>query len=84
MKWFKSWFKVKIKRCYPLPKRHISDSFKLKEFADDNLKFDESSRKFSKRVKNAIGKGEIVPFSTVFSKDLCWRHVKSELVWKKV
>ena len=27
---------------YPFPKRHISDSSKLKEFADDNYKFDEN------------------------------------------
>ena len=33
--------------------------FKLKEFADDNLKFHENGRKFSKMVENAVGKGEI-------------------------
>ena len=32
----------------------------LKEFADDNFKIDEYSRKFSKPVKkNTVGKGEI-------------------------
>ena len=31
----------------------------LKEFVDDNFKFDENSRKFSKRVENTVGKGEI-------------------------
>ena len=35
------------------------DSSKLKEFADDNSKFDESGRKFSKPVENTVGKGEI-------------------------
>ena len=35
------------------------DSSKLKEFADDNFNFDENSRKFSKRVENTVGKGEI-------------------------
>ena len=35
------------------------DSSKLKEVADDNLKFDENGRKFSKRVENTVGKGEI-------------------------
>ena len=35
------------------------DSFKLKEFADDNFKFDENGRKFSKQVENTVGKGEI-------------------------
>ena len=31
----------------PFPKRQILDSSKLKEFADDNFKFDENSREFS-------------------------------------
>ena len=31
----------------------------LKEFADDNFKFDENGRKLSKRVWNMVGKGEI-------------------------
>ena len=35
------------------------DSPKLKEFADDNFKFDENGRKFSKQVENTVGKGEI-------------------------
>ena len=32
--------------CYfnPFPKRQILDSSKLKEFADDNFKFDENGR----------------------------------------
>ena len=35
------------------------DASKLKEFADDNFKFDENDRKFSKRVENTVGKREI-------------------------
>ena len=31
---------------------------KLKVFAEDNFKFDENSRKFSKRVENTVRKGE--------------------------
>ena len=31
----------------------------MKEFADDNFKFYENGRKFSKRIENAVGKGEI-------------------------
>ena len=34
----------------------------MKEFADDNFKFDENGRKFSKRVENAVGKGEIARY----------------------
>ena len=35
------------------------DSSKLKEVADDNFRFDENGRKFSKWVENTVGKGEI-------------------------
>ena len=35
------------------------DSSKLKEFADDNFRFDENARKFFKQVENTVGKGEI-------------------------
>ena len=46
---------------YPFPKQHNSDSAKLKELADDNFKFDENSKMFSKRVEDTVGKGEIAP-----------------------
>ena len=38
---------------------HTLVSSKLKEFADDNFKFEESGRKISKLVENTMGKGEI-------------------------
>ena len=34
----------------------------MKEFADDNFKFDENGRKFSKQVENTAGKREIVRY----------------------
>ena len=40
-------------------KRQILDASKLKEFPDDNFRFAEHSRKFSKWVENTVGKGEI-------------------------
>ena len=43
----------------PLPNDKILDWSKLKDFADDNFKFDENGRKFTKRVENTMGKGEI-------------------------
>ena len=46
-------------RLNSLPNHKILDSSKLKEFADDNFKFEENSRKLSKRVENTVGKGEI-------------------------
>ena len=35
------------------------DSSKLKEYAEDNLKYNENGRKFSKWVENTVGKVEI-------------------------
>ena len=69
---------------YPFPKRQI-----VKEFADDNFKFDENSRNFSKRVENTAGKGEIARYEQfllfpVFLKDLDLRHVKTGLVLERV
>ena len=42
----------------PFQNHHL-DSSKLKEFADNNFKFEENDRKFSTWVENAVGKGEI-------------------------
>ena len=36
---------------------------KLKEFADDNFKLDESVSKFSKQVENTVGIGEIARYN---------------------
>ena len=66
----------------PLPKKNFRVS-KLKEFADNNLKFDKNGRKFSKRVENTVEKGESAhyeqfsPFPTMFSKDLYCIHLKT-------
>ena len=38
------------------------DSSKQKDLAEDNFKFDENGRKFSKRVENTVGKGEIAHY----------------------
>ena len=64
------------------PKRQVLDSSKLKEFADDNSKFDGNGRKFSKQVENTMQKGEIA--CNEFSKDLYCRHIKNRLVWERV
>ena len=42
----------------PFPKRQILDCSKLKEFADNNVKFHANGRKLSERVVNTEGKGE--------------------------
>ena len=46
---------------FPLTERQILASYELKEFADDNFKFDENGRKF-KRTENIVGNGEIDSF----------------------
>ena len=43
----------------PITRRQILDSSKLKDFAEDNLKFEENGRKLFKQVENTVGKGEI-------------------------
>ena len=43
----------------PVSKHQILYFSKPKEFADDNLKFDENDRKISKWVENTVVKGEI-------------------------
>ena len=66
----------------PLPDDKMLDSSKLKEFADDNLEFDENGRKLSKWEENDVGKGEIacyeqfLIFRQVFSKSLFPSGVK--------
>ena len=66
----------------PSPKRHILDSSRLKEYADDNFEFDKNGRKLSKQVEKHCGKRRncslraISPFPAVFSKGLYCRHVK--------
>ena len=52
---FRVWFN-------PLPDDKFLDSSKLKEFADDNFKFEENGRKSSKRVENSAVIGEIARY----------------------
>ena len=47
---------------HSFPKRHILVTSKLKDFTDDNFKFDENGRKFFKGVENTVGKGEITRY----------------------
>ena len=43
----------------PFSKQQILDSSKPRQFADDNFAFHKNGGKFSKRVENTVGKGEI-------------------------
>ena len=49
------------------------DLSKLKDFADNNFKFDENGRKFSKHVENTVGKGEIAHYEKFLLFPLCFR-----------
>ena len=59
--------KQRIAWYYQFPKQEIFYSSKLKEFADDNSKFDENDRQFSKRVKNTYKQFLLFP--------LCFQRV---------
>ena len=74
----------------PLPDMPILGSSKLKEFADDNFKFDENGRKLSKRVENTVGKGEIARYEQFLLFPQCFQKAcfpeasKGVIVWEWV
>ena len=74
----------------PITRQHILDSSKLKDFADDNFKFDENGRKLSKQVENTVGKGEIARYEQFFLFPQCFEKAcflgasKGVIVWEWV
>ena len=74
----------------PITRRQILDSSKLKEFADDNFKFDENRRKLSKWVENTGGKGEIARYEQFLLFPQCFQKAyfpgasKGVIVWEWV
>ena len=50
---------IQLSVIYPFPNDKFLDCSKLKEIANDNFKFDVMGKKFSRWVKNTVGKGEI-------------------------
>ena len=80
----KSWY------LYPITRRQILESSKLKEFADDNFKFDKNGRKLSKRVENTVGKGEIARYDQFLLFPQCFQKAcfpgasKGVIVWERV
>ena len=72
------------------PKRQILDASKLKEFADDNFKFDKNGRKLSKRVENTVGKGEIACYEQFLLFPQCFQKAcfpgasKGVIAWEWV
>ena len=79
-----------IQSFNPLPDDKILDRSILKRSADDNFKFDENSRKFSKRVENTVAKGEIARyeqfllFLQCFQKPCFPGESKGVIVWEWV
>ena len=74
----------------PLPDNRILDRSKLKQSLDDNFKFDENSRKFSKWVENTVGKGEIACYEQFLLFPQCFQKAcflgasKGVIVWEWV
>ena len=79
-----------LQRVDPLPDDKILDLSKLKQFADDNFIFDENSRKFSKRVENTVGKGEIACYEQFLLFPQCFQKAcfpgasRGVIVWEWV
>ena len=73
-----------------MTRQQILDSSKLREFADDNFKFDENGRKLSKRVENTVGKGEIAHYEQFLHFPRCFEKAcfpgasKGVIVWEWV
>ena len=57
-------------------KQQILDSSKLKEFADNNFEFDQNGKKFSKRVENTVGKGEIAHYEQFLLFPQCFQKAR--------
>ena len=79
-----------IHHLNPLPDNKFLDFSKLKEFADDNFKFDENGRKLSKWVENTGGKGEIARYKQFLLFPQCFQKAcfpgasKGVIVWEWV
>ena len=74
----------------PLPDDKTLDRSKLKQSADNSFKFDENSIKFSKRVENTVGKGEIARYEQFLLFPQCFQKAcfpgasKGVFVWEWV
>ena len=64
---------------YAFPKQQILNSSKVKQSADDNFKFDENSRKFSKWVENTVVTRNCSFSHSVFERLVSQTHQKVSL-----
>ena len=72
---FGSAFGVQADTNSPFPRRQFSDSSKLKEFTDDNFKFDENGKMFSRWIENSVGKGEIARYEQFLLFPQCFQKI---------
>ena len=78
------------KTLNPLPDNKILDLSKLKEFTDDNFRFDENGRNLSKLVENTVGTGEIALYEQFLLFPQCFQKAcflgvsKGVIVWEWV
>ena len=62
----------------------------MKDFADDNFKFDKNGRKLSKLVENTVGKGEVARYKQFLFFPQCFKKAcfpgasKGVIVWEWV
>ena len=62
----------------------------MKEFADDDFRYDENGRKLSKQVENTVGKGEIARYEQFLLFPQCFQKAcfpgasKGVIVWEWV
>ena len=74
----------------PFIRRQILDSSKLKDYADDNLKFEENGRNLFKPVENTVGKGEIARYKQFLLFPQCFQKAcfpgasKGVILWEWV
>ena len=79
-----------LRLVQPITKRQILDSSKLKEFVDDEFKFDENGSKLTKQVENTVGKGEIARYEQFLLFPQCFQKAcfpgasKGVIVWEWV
>ena len=77
-------------QCLTHYRRQILDAFKLKDFADDNLKFEENDRKLFRPAENTVGKGEIACYDQFLLFPQCFQKAcfpgasKGVIVWEWV
>ena len=83
-------FPQSFQKVYPFTRRQILDRSKMKQSADDNLKFDKNSRKSSKWKENTVGKGEIARYEQFLLFPQCFQQAyfpgasKGVIVWEWV